>query len=306
MLRHRLAFGAALILVLLLTIWLDGVIDRAAVPESMRALAGGRATFPPGVALFSLAILGSPLAAYEFSRILREANVRSSAAVTWVAVLAGLCVSCLVPRGIDGVRTTGIVSTVAVCVAVGGMIWSARRASVAGAVASTGGLLLAFVYLGLMFGFILAIRRERSEWFVLGVLAITKSCDIGAYFTGRLIGRNKLIPWLSPGKTWEGLAGGVALATAVGAAAAAWLQQSPEPLRLEVWQGALGGAILGLAGQAGDLTASLLKRDAGRKDASRSLPGFGGLLDIIDSPLLAAPVAYWLLVLAAIPDNPPH
>jgi phosphatidate cytidylyltransferase len=67
-------------------------------------------------------------------------------------------------------------------------------------------------------------------------------------------------------------------------------------LALAPWQGAVAGLIFGVVGQGGDLVASLLKRDAGLKDASRVVPGFGGILDVIDSPLAVAPVAYWLFL----------
>jgi phosphatidate cytidylyltransferase len=120
-------------------------------------------------------------------------------------------------------------------------------------------------------------------------------CDTGAYFTGRAIGRHKLIVWLSPGKTWEGLIGGVITSSLVGLLFA-WLSQrflSPGdhvPLHL----GAIWGCIFGLVGQFGDLMKSLLKRGAGIKDSSSLLPGLGGVLDVLDSPLMVAPVAYWL------------
>jgi phosphatidate cytidylyltransferase len=149
--------------------------------------------------------------------------------------------------------------------------------------------------------------KDYSGWVMLGVVLITKCYDIGAYFTGRFFGRHKLIPWLSPGKTWEGLAGGVA-ASALAGIAAAYLAAHTDTKLLPItwWQGSLIGAVFGLIGQAGDLVASLLKRDAGLKDYSRALPGFGGIMDVADSPLLVAPVAYWLLLLfSASAANPP-
>ncbi|MEL7238219.1 MAG: phosphatidate cytidylyltransferase, partial [Planctomycetota bacterium] len=106
--------------------------------------------------------------------------------------------------------------------------------------------------------------------------------------TGKSLGKHKLIPFLSPGKTWEGLAGGVVTAALVGAACAPGLDL------LTWWKGAIFGAVIGVVGQAGDLLESLMKRDADVKDSSQLLPGFGGVLDVIDSPLVAAPVAYLL------------
>jgi phosphatidate cytidylyltransferase len=119
-----------------------------------------------------------------------------------------------------------------------------------------------------------------------------KFTDIGAYFTGKSIGRHKLIAWLSPGKTWEGLIGGLLVAALVGAACAPFL------VEVEWWQGLIFGAIFGFVGQCGDLLESLMKRDAEVKDSGNTIPGFGGVLDVIDSPLVTAPVAYLLFSLA--------
>jgi len=188
-----------------------------------------------------------------------------------------------------------------------------------------------------MAGCYLALRRWHSPWEVLGVLLITKSCDIGAYFAGRYLGRRKLVPWLSPGKTWEGLVGGVLLAVvaAVGFAAmsqhtniATVYRTAPAPAESELYRvdgpnveatpaepaaaqrvsvhrypigwAVIAGVVFALVGQLGDLTMSLFKRDAGVKDSGATIPGFGGVLDVVDSPLLVAPVAYWLLSAAVI------
>ena len=67
----------------------------------------------------------------------------------------------------------------------------------------------AFIYAGVVLGFLLAIRREHGVWTMVGLIFLVKACDSGAYFTGVAIGKHKLIPWISPGKTWEGLVGGV-------------------------------------------------------------------------------------------------
>jgi phosphatidate cytidylyltransferase len=87
----------------------------------------------------------------------------------------------------------------------------------------------------------------------------------------------------------------VALSAAIGALGMRWIG-SLEGLAVPDWyHGALLGAVLGIAGQAGDLLESILKRDAGKKDSGRGIPGFGGLLDVLDSILLASPVAFWWL-----------
>jgi len=146
------------------------------------------------------------------------------------------------------------------------------------------------------------------------VVLVTKSCDIGAYSTGKTLGRHKLISWLSPGKTWEGLIGGMVTAGLVTGAIVAVTRvlTSPETVvgagersfmhlaaALSLSMAVVAGALLGGVGQVGDLLMSLFKRDAQVKDAGSILPGFGGVLDVLDSPLLAAPLAYWMLLAVA-------
>ena len=154
--------------------------------------------------------------------------------------------------------------------------------------ANAGGTLLAITYLGVLPGFFLPICLTHSAWMLLAIVAIVKAADIGAYTTGHLIGKHKLIPWLSPGKTVEGFFGGLVFSALV--ALVLLHRQFSLPSAL------IAGLLLGAVGQLGDLLESLLKRDAGVKDSGK-VPGFGGILDLLDSPLLAAPVAYWLLKL---------
>ena len=151
-------------------------------------------------------------------------------------------------------------------------------------------------YLGLLPSFLLKLRWLDGEPAFTGrllalVIFVPKCADIGAYFTGRLIGRTPFCPRVSPKKTWEGFFGGLALAalTAVGIDAVAPV------FRHGTVEAVSFGVVVGTAGVLGDLGESLVKRDGGAKDASRRLPGFGGLLDVMDSILFAAPVAYlWL------------
>jgi phosphatidate cytidylyltransferase len=134
---------------------------------------------------------------------------------------------------------------------------------------------------------------------LVSMLVVVKLGDTGAYTVGRLIGKRKLAPKLSPGKTIEGLAGGVAFAVAGLFAvkeAFGFHDRSVVGVRVHDDIGAyvFYGVAVCLAGVAGDLVESLLKRDFGRKDSSDWMPGFGGILDLVDSPLLAAPVAWFL------------
>jgi phosphatidate cytidylyltransferase len=128
---------------------------------------------------------------------------------------------------------------------------------------------------------------------LVSLIAVVKMGDSGAYTVGRLIGRHKMAPVLSPGKTWEGVAGAIGFAML-----GAWMVFRLMPgssTRTEFrWQWLVYGAIVGVAGLIGDLAESLIKRDAGRKDSSTWMPGFGGILDVLDSILFAAPIA-WIL-----------
>ena len=129
---------------------------------------------------------------------------------------------------------------------------------------------------------------------LVSMVAVVKAGDIAAYLAGSLIGATKMAPVLSPGKTWEGAAASLA-----GSAAAAWLVleglgvAAPGlAVPAQPWGGWLAfGLLVGGAGMLGDLAESLIKREAGAKDSGRSLGGLGGVLDLVDSLLFAAPVA---------------
>jgi phosphatidate cytidylyltransferase len=132
--------------------------------------------------------------------------------------------------------------------------------------------------------------REGTVGLALAVF-VPKGCDIGAYFTGRFLGRHRMTPVISPKKTWEGAIGGLASAIAI-----AFGLNALAPVIPHGAAGVIGfGLTVGIAGMLGDLAESLIKRDCERKDASAAVPGFGGILDVVDSIVFAAPVAYWWL-----------
>jgi phosphatidate cytidylyltransferase len=155
------------------------------------------------------------------------------------------------------------------------------------------------VYVGLLPCFFAQLRWLYPEDPVSGSVALAlaifvpKGCDIGAYGTGRLFGRHPMAPVLSPKKTWEGATGGLVAAALI---AVAIDRLGPVALLHEDWLLEVGfGLTIGLAGMLGDLAESLIKRDCQRKDASHALPGFGGVLDVVDAVVFAAPPAYgWL------------
>jgi phosphatidate cytidylyltransferase len=132
--------------------------------------------------------------------------------------------------------------------------------------------------------------RQRSVWWLLFALVLNWVGDIAAYYVGRAIGKHKLAPRVSPGKSWEGAVASVVASAAFGA----WYMGQFMP---QVGLGAAIGisAAANIAGQFGDLSESALKRGAGVKDSSNLLPGHGGWLDRVDSSLFSLPVVYWVV-----------
>jgi phosphatidate cytidylyltransferase len=157
------------------------------------------------------------------------------------------------------------------------------------------------LYLGVLPSFFVQLRwlPDGNSTVALALAVfVPKGNDIGAYFTGkfltgRLLGRHHMTPLLSPKKTWQGAVGGMLASVLVAVGI-----QAGWPVIPGGWGGAIGfGLTVGLAGIAGDLAESLIKRDLQTKDASHTVPGFGGVLDVVDSLLFAGPVAYlWFTV----------
>jgi phosphatidate cytidylyltransferase len=144
----------------------------------------------------------------------------------------------------------------------------------------------------------LGIVPEAGIFFMIYTLTVVVWCDTGAYFAGRAYGRRKLAPKISPGKTIEGAIGGLIAGTLAGLVAKGLFEfYWPALSQSFGWGAALVfGLVVSLVGIVGDLVESLLKRDAAVKDTGTLLPGFGGVLDRIDAPLLAIPVTYYLLL----------
>ena len=169
-------------------------------------------------------------------------------------------------------------------------------------VLSIAGYLFVFFYVGLMSSFLYQLRwlspdPQYGAAAILVAVMTPKFGDTGAYFTGRWLGKRKLSPKLSPGKTYEGAVGGLVFAVIT----AWWLGSHPVPFvcsapLMKPWAAALFGLVVGVLGQVGDLMESLIKRDCEAKDAAQSIPGFGGLLDVADAILFSAPLSYLMLV----------
>ncbi len=129
-----------------------------------------------------------------------------------------------------------------------------------------------------------------GRYYVLYFVLVTKFSDMGAYLTGSLIGRHKMIPRISPGKTWEGFAGAILIATG---ASVGFAHLFGAHLYGMTWYHAvILGLLLSMTAVIGDLIESLFKREAGAKDSGALLPGMGGILDLLDSLLFNAPLMY--------------
>lgn len=159
-------------------------------------------------------------------------------------------------------------------------------------IATTGATVMGVLYVALLGGHLVATRLEFSQPVAARLLTlfllIVMGSDTAAYYTGRALGRRKLAPGVSPGKTWEGAAGGMLASLAAPVLARYWF--FPE---LNLAAALALAALMNVLGVVGDLTESALKRGAGAKDAAHILPGHGGLLDRLDSLLFNAPVIYY-------------
>jgi phosphatidate cytidylyltransferase len=161
-----------------------------------------------------------------------------------------------------------------------------------GVLANCGASYFSILYLGLLSSFCVSMRLEFGLRPLLMFVFVVKSADIGAYSIGSLFGKHKFSPKISPSKSWEGMGGAVAAAmiVAVGFALSCDI--------MVWWSAVIFGVCFAFIGQIGDLVESMMKRDAEQKDSANNVPGFGGILDITDSPLVAAPFGYLFFMLS--------
>lgn len=274
MLRTRLWMGAILILLALGILYADALM----LP------------WAPGLLLLALA--AGTVATVELVRLMPEPQPRA-----WLCV-AGVLALML---GNWGSHVTGVghplvwaFATLTGLLMLAFMVEAAAFREPGGTVIRLSSTFLVVAYLGGLACWLLQLRwlpGHVGTFALMLTIFVPKMGDSGAYFAGRFLGKHKMSPILSPKKTWEGAAGGllasVLVALALNAVAAACdVQLFTGP------NAALFGLTVGLAGMIGDLMESLIKRDSQRKDASAIMPGFGGVLDVLDSLLFAAPVAY--------------
>jgi phosphatidate cytidylyltransferase len=153
------------------------------------------------------------------------------------------------------------------------------------------------LYIGWLLSLLVALRLDAGRDWLFLALFVTFGSDTAAYFVGKAIGRYKIAPRISPGKTWEGAVAGL-----LGAVIVSLLFTLNTPLQLPIsyWQAVILGLLISVFGQLGDLVESLLKRNFSVKDSGNLMPGHGGLLDRLDSILFAGVVVYLYYFLVVV------
>ncbi|MBI3863131.1 MAG: phosphatidate cytidylyltransferase [Planctomycetia bacterium] len=290
MLGWRLILGPVLIAALIGLFWLDSRAGETA----------------PILAVLALAL--ALRSTWELLQLLRT-RFQPQFAVTANAVLAVVAANWLfllqgpAPVAAFASRLGPVMLVFALAVMALFISGLARYTAPGKSIESLGAELVTLAYVGVFLSLTIQLRWIDAP--VLGYLPLsslivaTKCGDTAAYFVGRQFGKTKLCPLISPGKTRAGAVGAL-----LGAAAGSylwidWLAPLMFGTRPGAWHwAALYGLVLGLVGLVGDLAESLIKRDVGQKDSAPLLPGFGGLLDLLDSILFTGPVAYllWLIL----------
>jgi phosphatidate cytidylyltransferase len=232
--------------------------------------------------LFALALVGALIALHEYFTIVR--TLRPLVLGGYVALVLALLGAEL--GGLPWLLA-GIAATFPLAFVMFGV--SDARPSFNAAMGAT---LLPVAWLGLGLGLLLLVRDipENGRLAIFTVLLAVFADDTLAYFFGRLLGRHKLSPSISPGKSWEGFVAGTIAAVAV-----AFFALYDQDF-LSTWQAIVLGACISVSAVLGDLFESAVKRDMGVKDSGSLLAGHGGILDRIDSILFAGPTAYILIL----------
>lgn len=241
----------------------------------------------PPVAVVAILVVGAGFALWEFYGLLAARGI-AALRVTGAAATAALFVPGAWPEVLSYVVVPAVVAAVVLAAL-------ARGRDIPGSVPALAGTLFGACYIGVLGGAMAGLRTIPAEpvgrWAIFLLFSSLMFGDSMAYFVGSALGRHKLAPAISPGKSWEGLAGGVA----GGILAALFVRRFGLPGMPLAHAIGIGVAVT-LAGTAGDLAESLMKRWAGVKDSGTLFPGHGGMLDRVDSLLLGAPVLYYYFI----------
>lgn len=244
-----------------------------------------------------LAVLMGVMASLEFSRMINASRAQTfafyAACVTlFHIILRDVNILDIIGSAID----TSVIFPLLLAAMFPALLWSWLLPHSKGGKTWMGGVwtIINILYTGWMFGHLVAMRglEDGRNWVFLA-LFVTFAYDTFAYFTGRKFGRHKIALKISPGKSWEGAAGGVIAAILV-----SLFFTLPTPLELPVnWMHAvILGLLVSASGQAGDLLESKLKRYTGVKDSGTAIPGHGGFLDRLDSVIFTGIVVYYYIV----------
>lgn len=333
---QRVAYSAVAIAIVLAVAALDvGVASRmAGMPGAWADLFRRGSVIPVAVAVVAL------LGGRELSRLLRQTGIHAHARFAHLMIAGIVLCPWLSAAGWLGSRSIHVEGIYWPLVGllmslVGTAVLAVARGRPEGAIRDSAATLLMIVYLGFAASFAVQIRCSRGSpdqqgaWLLLIAILVTKSSDMGAYFVGTKMGRHKLSPRISPGKSIEGTIGGILASALVGlffGTGRAWFGwffpgtayppiadastsdiyfvlgemtrtfslYGPDGVIGSALRGCVFGLILSVVGQIGDLFESCFKREAGLKDSGHVMPRFGGILDLIDSPILTAPVAWFL------------
>jgi phosphatidate cytidylyltransferase len=277
MVRHRLFFGTLMTLfftaVVVFDGWLDGSLTSSADNKPVQ-----------GTIFCILVILLIIPGQFELSRLAAAKNLKIFLPVSVTATIL-FAANRYLQQLVEFQQGTYF-SLLSAFVLLALLLYQYKFHGTSGVLANCGANYFSILYLGLLSSFCIAIRIEFGLWPLLMFAYVVKAADIGAYSIGSMFGKHKFSPKISPGKTWEGMGGaiGAAIIVAVGFSLICGIM----PLRPAV----IFGLVFAFVGQLGDLAESMIKRDAEQKDSANKVPGFGGVLDIVDSPLVAAPLAY--------------
>ena len=226
------------------------------------------------------------IGAWELYRLAQRQQYTPSLAAAWFT-LAVILLSTIRPDTLWPGVTLGIFLTMGI------MLWNYRQGDAApfNSFALTMGIGL---YLGWLGAHLLLLRElPAGEWWTLTVLLCDFAADTGAYFIGTRFGQHRLAPKISPRKSWEGYLGGVGTAVLFGAGVVLlW----PPAAQIQPLHGAVIGLLVALISPLGDLAVSAFKRQAGVKDTSQLIPGHGGMMDRLDTVLIAAVLGYYYIL----------
>jgi phosphatidate cytidylyltransferase len=239
-------------------------------------------TLAPAALFDALVVALSGVAAWELGRLLERAGKRTSG---WLGVIASAAVtsSFAVPGHAPALTLTIVILVVLALPLVTSSLSVEPAATT----------LLSVTYVGWLLGHAVLLRAlPDGAWLVLFLVGVTWVGETAAYAIGSAVGRHRLAPLVSPGKTIEGAVAQALLSLVAAVGLGRWLLPG-----WPVWQVLAAGLLLGIVGQVGDLAESVIKRSVGTKDTGGLIPGHGGALDRLDGLLFNAPALFYLVAL---------